>query len=98
MGFLATTYHVVFDSLRPRQMDSLWETYEKKEKDNRKSKKEEEEEEEEEEGQLCCLQALKFSAGKMNLGMRRPNLMKMTKALKGFGWLSRKGSRKRLIH
>lgn len=57
------------------------------------------EEEEEEEGdddneefeirkaQLCCLQAFKFSAGKMNLGMRRPNLVKFSKALKGFGWL-----------
>lgn len=94
-------------------MDSLWETYENseskklqtKEKINGKSKKgkkiqnkEEEDEEEDGEGQLCCLQALKFSAGKMNLGMGRPNLLKMTKALKGFGWLSRNGSRKRLIH
>ncbi|XP_060970915.1 uncharacterized protein LOC133037492 [Cannabis sativa] len=38
-------------------------------------------------GQLCCLQALKFSAGKMNLGMGRPNLLKISKALKGMGWL-----------
>lgn len=38
-------------------------------------------------GQLCCLQALKFSAGKMNLGMGRPNLVKISKALKGIGWL-----------
>ncbi|XP_004292357.1 PREDICTED: uncharacterized protein LOC101302725 [Fragaria vesca subsp. vesca] len=49
---------------------------------------EEEEDEELDNGQLCCLQALKFSAGKMNLGhMGRPNLVKITKALKGFGWL-----------
>ncbi|KAI9085294.1 hypothetical protein K1719_032817 [Acacia pycnantha] len=47
-----------------------------------------EEEEEEEEGiKLCCLQALKFSAGKMNLGMGKPNLMKISKAFKGIGWL-----------
>lgn len=38
-------------------------------------------------GHLCCLQALKLSTGKMNLGMRKPNLVKITKALKGFGWL-----------
>ncbi|RRT46084.1 hypothetical protein B296_00019314 [Ensete ventricosum] len=47
---------------------------------------EEEEEEEEEEattGQLCCLQALKLSAGKMNLGMGKRNLMKISKVLKG---------------
>ncbi|KAI3526484.1 hypothetical protein L1887_05739 [Cichorium endivia] len=38
-------------------------------------------------GHLCCLQALKLSTGKMNLGMGKPNLVKITKALKGFGWL-----------
>ncbi|KAA8543516.1 hypothetical protein F0562_020989 [Nyssa sinensis] len=43
--------------------------------------------EEEMDGQLCCLQALKFSAGKMNLGMGRPNLVKISKAIKGLGWL-----------
>ncbi|KAK9138395.1 hypothetical protein Sjap_008989 [Stephania japonica] len=36
--------------------------------------------------QFCCLQALKFSTGKMNLGMGKPNLMKISKALKGIGW------------
>ncbi|GMJ08999.1 hypothetical protein like AT3G25130 [Hibiscus trionum] len=50
-------------------------------------------EEEESNVQLCCLQALKFSAGKMNLGMGRPNLVKISKALKGIGWLHRVGSR-----
>ncbi|KAJ4728451.1 Acidic leucine-rich nuclear phosphoprotein 32 family B protein [Melia azedarach] len=55
--------------------------------DNDEEEDEEEEEEEMDDGQLCCLQALKFSAGKMNLGMGRPNLMKISKALKGFGWL-----------
>ncbi|XP_060182113.1 uncharacterized protein LOC132611751 [Lycium barbarum] len=34
--------------------------------------------------------ALKFSAGKMNLGMGRPNLVKISKAIKGFGWLTKK--------
>ncbi|PWA65325.1 Glycosyl transferase, family 8 [Artemisia annua] len=34
--------------------------------------------------QLCCLKALKMSTGKMNLGMGKPNLVKFSKALKGF--------------
>ncbi|KAL4558558.1 hypothetical protein LXL04_036759 [Taraxacum kok-saghyz] len=44
-------------------------------------------------GQLCCLKALKLSAGKMNLGMGKPNLVKFSKALKGFGWLHHVGSK-----
>ncbi|KFK39818.1 hypothetical protein AALP_AA3G292100 [Arabis alpina] len=35
--------------------------------------------------QLCCLQALKFSTGKMHLGIARPNLLKLSKAFKGIG-------------
>ncbi|MED6115645.1 hypothetical protein PIB30_092660 [Stylosanthes scabra] len=46
---------------------------------------EDDEDEDEMEGKLCCLQALKFSAGKMNLGMGRPSLVKFSKALKGIG-------------
>ncbi|CAN0866904.1 hypothetical protein LINGRAHAP2_LOCUS9414 [Linum grandiflorum] len=38
-------------------------------------------------GKLCCLQALKFSTGKMKLGMGKPNLLKISKAIKGIGWL-----------
>ncbi|KAL1834912.1 hypothetical protein ACET3Z_004563 [Daucus carota] len=38
-------------------------------------------------GHLCCLQAFKFSARKMNMGMGRTNIVKITKALKGIGWL-----------
>lgn len=84
-------------------MDMLWETYESdsikvqaKSKTKKLGKKgsveyydddEEDLEEERSDGQLCCLQALKFSAGKMNLGMGRPNLVKISKALKGIGWL-----------
>ncbi|KAM1539014.1 hypothetical protein ACFX15_003581 [Malus domestica] len=82
-------------------MDMLWETYEeteslkvvkgKKSKSkkgkNGKVESNDEVEEGEFDGQLCCLQALKLSAGKMNLGMGRPNLVKFSKALKGFGWL-----------
>lgn len=48
-----------------------------------------EEEEEDEDGidqqQLCCLQALKLSTGKMHMGIARPNLMKLSKAFKGIG-------------
>ncbi|KAF9688418.1 hypothetical protein SADUNF_Sadunf02G0195200 [Salix dunnii] len=83
-------------------MDMLWETYEtdsikvQAKSKTKKGKKgsveyydddEEDLEEERNDGQLCCLQALKFSAGKMNLGMGRPNLVKISKALKGIGWL-----------
>nr|GEY64647.1 ribonuclease H-like domain-containing protein [Tanacetum cinerariifolium] len=45
-------------------------------------------------GQLCCLKALKMSTGKMNLGMGKPNLVKISKALKGFGWLHHRHGRK----
>ncbi|XP_057964591.1 uncharacterized protein LOC131155454 [Malania oleifera] len=86
-------------------MDSLWETYEtesnrgggkSKVKKGKKGNRLEygcsdDEEDGEADGQLCCLQALKFSAGKMNLGMGRPNLVKITKALKGIGWLHHVG-------
>ncbi|KAG5027548.1 hypothetical protein JHK86_023462 [Glycine max] len=87
-------------------MDMLWETYEtesnkilkksntkrgKKKGEVENSEDDEEEEEEDMEGKLCCLQALKFSTGKMNLGMGRPNLLKFTKALKGIGWLHNVG-------
>jgi hypothetical protein len=88
-------------------MDMLWETYEKdsnkgmKKSNTKKGKKSEveyysedevEEDIDEEIGtKLCCLQALKFSTGKMNLGMGRPNLVKFSKALKGIGWLHNVG-------
>ncbi|XP_019166496.1 PREDICTED: uncharacterized protein LOC109162216 [Ipomoea nil] len=78
-------------------MDLLWETYEmetmkneERQGDDSKEKYEkdsEEEEEEEMDEKLCCLQALKLSAGKMNSGIGRPNLMKISKAIKRFGWL-----------
>ncbi|KAK6163706.1 hypothetical protein DH2020_000570 [Rehmannia glutinosa] len=57
-----------------------------------------EEEEEVDGGQLCCLQALKLSAGKMNLGMGRPNLVKITKAIKGFGWLHHVSKHSKKVH
>ncbi|XVF72283.1 hypothetical protein PTKIN_Ptkin12aG0107700 [Pterospermum kingtungense] len=80
-------------------MDLLWETYEAEysnkvqlkssSKKGNKGGKEyyDDHDEDEPGGQLCCLQALKFSTGKMNLGMGRPNLVKISKALKGIGWL-----------
>ncbi|KAH7517585.1 hypothetical protein FEM48_Zijuj09G0080600 [Ziziphus jujuba var. spinosa] len=49
-------------------------------------------------GQLCCLQALKFSAGKMNLGLGRAYLMKISKALKGIGWLHHVSRGKKVYH
>lgn len=71
----------------------------KKSKKKGVEKEEEEEDddiEDEEDGmdrQLCCLQALKFSTAKMNLGMGRPNLLKITKAFKGIGWLHQQVSK-----
>ncbi|KAE8679672.1 hypothetical protein F3Y22_tig00111398pilonHSYRG00315 [Hibiscus syriacus] len=80
-------------------MDLLWETYESSDSTKSKLKKgkkggngiEDEDDEdydyeEELDGHLCCLQALKLSTGKMNFGMR-PHFVKISKALKGFGWL-----------
>ncbi|XP_010038991.2 uncharacterized protein LOC104427626 [Eucalyptus grandis] len=60
-------------------------------KDAGEVEEEEEEEEEDVDGQFCCLQALKFSAGKMNLGMGRPNLVRISKAFRGIGWLHHVG-------
>nr|GFD25668.1 neurogenic differentiation factor 1 like [Tanacetum cinerariifolium] len=74
-------------------MDSLWEDHENsnsKKYDSgikRYSDDEDDEDVEMSNGHLCCLQALRLSSGKMNLGMRKPNLVKISKALKGFGWL-----------
>ncbi|KAF6998743.1 hypothetical protein CFC21_014834 [Triticum aestivum] len=59
---------------------------------------EEEEEDEEDDGpvrQLCCLQALKFSTRKMNLGGGKPSLSKISRVLKRMTALSRVGSRRK---
>ncbi|XP_027071242.1 uncharacterized protein [Coffea arabica] len=58
----------------------------------------EDEEEEESEGQFCCLQALKLSAGRVNLGMARPNLVKISKAIKGIGWLHNLSRHSKKVH
>ncbi|XP_073147422.1 uncharacterized protein [Henckelia pumila] len=91
-------------------MDSLWETYEtdstkpkssKKKYNKKKSGFESDEEygyEDEMEGNLCCLQAIKLSAGKMNLGVGKPSLVKFSKAVKGFGWLHRVGKNNKKVH
>ncbi|XP_073117659.1 uncharacterized protein [Elaeis guineensis] len=74
------------------EMDLLWEAYEvnatkdDKLRNGKEGKKDEQEDEEEEDegtvGKLCCLRALRLSAGKMNLGVGRPNLVKISKVLK----------------
>lgn len=58
----------------------------------------EEEEEDEVEGPLCCLQALKLSTGKMNLGVGIPNLVKISKAIKGIGWLHSVSKHSKKVH
>ncbi|KAI0492655.1 hypothetical protein KFK09_026931 [Dendrobium nobile] len=74
----------------------------RKEKDTKKAvqakvKEEKEEDDDDAEegisGQLCCLQALKLSAGKMNLGVGRPSLVKISMALKGMAVFHRAGRR-----
>ncbi|XP_057808900.1 uncharacterized protein LOC131023376 [Salvia miltiorrhiza] len=82
-------------------MDSLWEAYEvESSKTSRKREKIEVEMEEDDEvgGNLCCLQALKMSAGKMNLGVGRPNLLKISKAIKGIGWLHSRTKNSKKVH
>lgn len=95
-------------------MDSLWEAYEmedfvvsrsqvgrrKKERKKREKIVEREWDEEDEEigGQLCCLQALKLSAGKMILGVGKPNLVKISKAIKGIGWLHKTTKNSKKVH
>ncbi|XP_022157214.1 uncharacterized protein LOC111023976 [Momordica charantia] len=55
---------------------------------NEKEAEEGEEAEEEEIGKICCLQALKFSTGKMRLGIgKRSGLTKISKAFKGLKFL-----------
>lgn len=89
------------------EMDSNKPTKQKNDKKKKNKKKSEielheehygNEEEEEIDGQLCCLQALKLSAGKMNLGMGRPNLVKISKAIKGFGWLHHVTKHSKKVH
>ncbi|KAI3450836.1 hypothetical protein Pfo_007501 [Paulownia fortunei] len=89
------------------EMDSNKPTKQKNDKKKKNKKKSEieyhdecydNEEEEEIDGQLCCLQALKLSAGKMNLGMGRPNLVKISKAIKGFGWLHHVSKHSKKVH
>lgn len=77
-------------------MDLFWETYEldlgkskvkkddiTKKKGEYKSKSYKKDEEEDMNEQLCCLQILKFSAGKVNLGMGKLILLRFPKQLEG---------------
>lgn len=56
------------------------------------------EEEDESDGQLCCLRTLKFSAGKMISGMGKPNLVKISKTIKGIGWLHNLSRHSKKVH
>lgn len=87
MDMLWETYEADHDSTKQQQLLAKSKTKKGKKCRSKYGDDEEEDEEEIDDGQLCCLQALKFSAGKMNLGMGRPNLVKISKAFKGFGWL-----------
>ncbi|KAG6422278.1 hypothetical protein SASPL_118844 [Salvia splendens] len=83
-------------------MDSLWEAYEMEadKASTRRGRREKEEEEDDEigGGEVCCLQALKMSAGKMSLGVGRPKLVKISKAIKGIGWLHSLTKNSKKVH
>lgn len=87
MDLLWETYEV--DSSSNKANGGKCNNAQKKKRSKKKSQAElyndDDDEAEDMDGQLCCLQALKFSTGKMNLG--RPNLLKISKAFKGIGWL-----------
>lgn len=94
-------YEERLSARRAEEMDLLWEVYEAdsgigKEKNSteatKKGKLDRMFEEEEIDGQLCCLEAIRFSAMKVNLGVKRHSLVKISKALKGVGlFVKRKG-------
>ncbi|CAN4098581.1 unnamed protein product [Withania somnifera] len=93
-------------------MDLLWEKYEidslnnNANRDSKKNMKRKggmtsyskEEQINEHIEQLCCLRALKFSAGKMNLGMGRANLMRISKAVNEFKWLLHVSKNNKKVH
>ncbi|KAL1565072.1 hypothetical protein AAHA92_07337 [Salvia divinorum] len=79
-------------------MDSLWEAYEMESDKRRGRRREKEEEDDEIGGEVCCLQALKMSAGKMSLGVGRPKLAKISKAIKGIGWLHSLTKNSKKVH
>ncbi|KAK4801612.1 hypothetical protein SAY86_022099 [Trapa natans] len=93
------------------EMDLLWETYERNDsmkhgrikKASKEIKKLREElhknDEEEMKRQICCLQALKISARKVNLGMGRSNMVRIPEAFKfkGLGLLHHVRARKALL-
>ncbi|KAL2508065.1 hypothetical protein Fot_31712 [Forsythia ovata] len=101
MDSLWETYETDLDKSKPRN-DM------KNKKNKNKNKKseiqvygdgDENDNDEEIDGQLCCLQALKFSAGKMNLGIGRPNVVRnISKAIKGIGWLHNVSRQGKKVH
>ncbi|KAM3264109.1 hypothetical protein P3L10_001103 [Capsicum annuum] len=98
MDLLWETYELDSGKSKVKRDNST--TKKTKKKGESKSYKKDEEDDDYEEDineQLCCLQALKFSARKMNIGMGRPNLVKISKAIRGFGWLHHV-SKKNKVH
>ncbi|KAG9155315.1 hypothetical protein Leryth_022125 [Lithospermum erythrorhizon] len=58
-----------------------------------------EEDEDDEVGvNLCCLHAFKLSATKMNMGVGRRNLAKISKAVKGLGWMHKASKHSKKVH
>ncbi|MCD7456083.1 hypothetical protein HAX54_030610 [Datura stramonium] len=96
MDLLWETYELDSGKSKVKRDKNTKKKMKKKKGGESKSYKKDEEEEDMNEP-LCCLQALKFSAGKMNLGMGRPNLVKISKAIRGFGWLHHV-SKKNKVH
>ncbi|XP_043705623.1 uncharacterized protein LOC122655501 [Telopea speciosissima] len=101
MDLLWETYETETGKVKLEKKEKKVKSKDKKQTKKKKKHEVEYYEDDEEEDddmneQFCCLQALKFSTGKMNLGMGRPNLAKISKALKGIGWfhqISRHGKK-----
>lgn len=84
-------------------MDMLWETYEEavtladhKAADQLSSTAEEDQRSRDEDDdevastRMCCLQVIRMSSGRVNMGMGRKSAMLFSKALRGLVWLHRK--------
>ncbi|XP_042516561.1 uncharacterized protein LOC122090887 [Macadamia integrifolia] len=98
MDLLWETYEADSGKVKLENKEKKVKSKDKKKQTKKKPEVEyyDDEEEDDMDEQFCCLQALKFSTGKMNLGMGRPNLAKFSKALKGIGWfhqISRHGKK-----
>ncbi|KAG9155394.1 hypothetical protein Leryth_017924 [Lithospermum erythrorhizon] len=91
-----------YDELEPMNPNTKKETKKMESSKSKKGKYEYGQDDEEEDddfgGHLCCLHAFKLSTSKMNLGVGRRNLAKISKAVKGFGWMHKTSKHSKKVH